>query len=325
MIDVSTYATGTGALADPFIGWESCPWAAETEFYWPKGIYSSPSIPNLLYTGIAHRGEAGTVIKHTGAGPAVCFDNPGTATPYYNRWTQNVRFQNFIIHGNANTTHGLFLRGVRNGLFDHVSVRDVSEAGIWTEACVTNELRNFRCTHHEMPNDVFNVRPQYGIVFAARGADTTTTWVVTNPVIEGTSVIGILVKVGCYGNRFIGGTSEGNLGKGMVLEGHLNVVDGTDFEVNSSGIDVEIKHSYNELRNVFSTHLIDVKAGQLNKVCGQLGSVKIANNVDFCDISGAFISGTLTDQSLTTTKFAYQVGGTLMYQSRIGKVGFGPA
>lgn len=327
MIDVSTLSTGgTGTSANPWAGWDSAVWQPETEYFWPGGTYSwSASGLNLLATGIAHRGEAGTVLKFTGTGNAVAFDNPGGLSPPYRNWTQNVRFENFIIQGNANCTNGLFLRAVRNGVFRHISVRDVSCAGLWAEACVTNIAENFRCTHHEMPNDAFAVRPKYGIVLAARNGDTTTTFIFTNPVVEGVGVIadnsgiGIWVKPGCYGNKFIGGTSEGNFAKGAVLDGWLNTFDGTDFEVNAGGIDVEINHSYNELRGVYSANLIDVKAGQLNKVCGRLKDVKIANICDFTDVSGAYMAGTLTDNSLSTTRFAYQTGAGLQYQGRIAK------
>src|SRR5262249_50292720 len=153
--------------------------------------------------------------------------NPGGSGHAYSDWTMNVRMENFIIQGTAAATNGLFLRAVRNGIFRHISVRDVANACLWTEALVTNVVDNFRCTHHEMPNDAFNVVPAYGIVLGVRGQfDGTTTTVITNPVIEGVSKIGIWLKQGTAVNSIIGGTSEGNLGKGIQVDSHTNTIQG---------------------------------------------------------------------------------------------------
>lgn len=320
-INVSLAATGgSGTAASPWTGWDTAiTWSAETQYDFPSGVYAYSSSPNFLKTGIALKGEAGAVLKFTGSGNAVVFDNPGGGSPAYLNWTQNVRFENFIIQGNANATNGLFLRGVRNGIFSHVSVRDVGNACLWAEALVTNVFQNFRCTHHEMPNDAFAVRPAYGIVLAARGADTTTTSAFINPVVEGVATIGIWVKSGSYANRFIGGTSEGNLGKGAQLDGHLNAFDGTDFEANG-GTDIEINHASNEVRGVYSGGLVDVKAGQMNRLHGRFQAVQIANSVDFTYIAGAYIA-TLTDSAGDTIKFGYQtVAGSLVNQTFIGNV-----
>lgn len=268
-INVSSVATaGDGSAVSPWTGWDTAiTWVGEQQYNFPGGVYAFCNSPNFLKTGIALIGEAGTVLKHTGSGNAVVFDNPGGQTPIQVNWTQNVRMENFIIQGNVATTNGLFLRGVRNGYFKHLSVRDVSNAGIWTEACVTNILENFRVTHWEMPNGTFNVVPKYGIVFAARGPDTTTTWTVVNPVIEGVSLTGIWTQAGSYGHTFINGTSEGNLGKGAVIDSILNTFINTDFEANG-GTDIEISNAKNTMINVLSARELRINAGAQNKIIG---------------------------------------------------------
>lgn len=313
-VDVALLArAGTGTQAAPWTGWDTgIFWEPETEYFFRKGYYAYTVSPNFLKTGIALRGEAGTVLQFNGIGNAVVFDNPGTATPFYARWTHNVRMENFIIQGNPGATNGLFLRGVRNGMFRHISIRDVNNAGVWTEALVTNILENIRVSHHEMPNDKFNIVPAYGIVLGARGDDTTTTTTVTNPVIEGVSKIGIWIRAGSYANTFINGTSEGNLGKGMVIDGHLNNVINTDFEANGD-TDVEINHASNELTGVFSEQLVDVRSGQMNKLRGRFKNVRIASICDFTDISGSFISGNLASESESTIGFGYQTPAGLVF------------
>ena len=44
-----------------------------------------------------------------------------------------------------------------------------------------------------------------------------------------------------------------------------------------------------------------------------------ADDCDFTDLSETFMSGTLTDFSMTTTRFAYQTGAGLQFTGRIAK------
>lgn len=265
-INVSNLATsGTGAdKSTCWRGWETASaWVGEQEYHFPGGSYCADVFPNFLKTGIALVGEAGTILYHTGSGNAVVFDNPGG-------WTENVRMENFIIVGNAATTNGLLLRGVRNGIFKHISVRDVSGAGVWTEACVTNILENFRVTHWENnPSGTWNVTPAYGIVIGTRQLDSqsSTTWTIINPIIEDVSTIGIWIKPGCFANTIINGTSEGNPGKGAVIEGGSNTFIGTDFEVNG-GTDIEVSESRNSFIDVWSSGSVILNPSQQNKFIG---------------------------------------------------------
>jgi hypothetical protein len=121
-VDVATLALfGTGTSGSPWVGWDSAiSWQPETEYFFRKGYYAYSISPNFLKTGIALRGEAGTVLQFNGIGNAVVFDNPGGSGHAYSDWTMNVRMENFIIQGNSNATNGLFLRAVRNGIFRHI-------------------------------------------------------------------------------------------------------------------------------------------------------------------------------------------------------------
>lgn len=320
-IDVANQARGgTGTIAAPWTGWDTAfVWEPETEYFFRKGYYAYSVSPNFLKTGIALRGEAGTVLQFNGTGNAVVFDNPGGQPLIYRNWTMNVRMENFIIHGNANATNGLFLRAIRNGIFRHISVRDVSNAGVWAEALVTNMFENIRVSHHEMPDDKFNVVPKYGIVLGTRGTeDSTTTTTVTNAVIEGVSEVGIWVKAGSFSNTFINGTSEGNPGKGMVLDGFFNTVINMDFEANG-GTDVEINEAGNQLQGVVSAGLVYARFGYLNKLRGRFTHVQI-DYADYTDLSGAFIAGNLTEGNDTSIKYGYYLKGEFRNDSSVGNV-----
>jgi hypothetical protein len=199
-------------------------------------------------------------------------------------------------------------------------VRDVSNAGVWTEGLVTNIFDNIRVTHHEMPNDAFNVVPAYGMVLGPRGAgDDTTTTTVTNAVIEGVSQTGVWIKAGSFGNTFINGTSEGNAGKGMVMDGHTNTVVNMDFEANA-GTNVEINGPNNQFQGVVSEGLIDVRNGYLNKLRGRFSNVTISAACDYTDLSGSMITVALIDQSQTTVKFGMFVVPGFRSDSFIGNV-----
>ena len=309
VIDVASYFTGgDGSPAAPWsLDWAILgPIQRDTEYVLPSGEINYPVAPNLLKSGVALVGRAGTVLRCTGPGDVLVLDNPGGAPLSYDNWTMNVRLENLLLRGNAASRHGLFMRGVRNALVSHVGVADVPGAGIWTEACVTNELRNFRCTHHEMPNDAFAVRPAYGIVFAARGPDTSTTWTVTNPVIEGVGSIGIWVKDGCYGNTFINGTSEGNLGKGMQIDSWDNVVMNTDFEANGA-TDVELNHDRNKLVSIYSGRAVVINPSQMNCLDGGIYTdITIHPYSHMTRVAGLLYRGTFTDGPLDTIKYGNQ-------------------
>src|SRR5262245_45661629 len=81
--DVAAYATaGDGSAANPWTGWDTaCPWAAETAFFFRKGIFAYATSPNYAFDGITLLGEAGSELYHTGSGNAVDID--GTASYIY--------------------------------------------------------------------------------------------------------------------------------------------------------------------------------------------------------------------------------------------------
>ncbi len=318
-VDVSSRATmGSGSREDPWTGWDTnTAWSPETEYAFRSGHYAYSASPNFLKTGIALKGELGTVLRFVGQGNAVVFDNPGTNALIYRNWTMNVRMENFVIEGNAGATNGIYARGMRNAVFRNISVRDVSGAAFRCEACVTNILDNFRVSRHDMPNGRFNVVPSHGIILAARGPDTSTTTTVSNATISGVSAAGVWVQPGSYGNTFMNSTISGNPGMGMVLDGALNTVMNSRLEANI-GTDIVVNHASNELHGVLSTGLVDVRAGQMNKLRGSFAAVDIALSCDFTDVAGAAI-GTLRDNSGNTIKPGPQPVIGVPFMGRAGR------
>ena len=312
-VDVASRATGgSGATNDPWTGWEvNTSWSPETEYAFRAGYYVYSVSPNFLQTGIALKGEQGTVLQFVGRGDAVVFDNPGTTNVPYRNWTMNVRMENFVIQGNAGAANGIYARGMRNAVFRNITVRDVGAAAFRCEACVTNILDNFR-VDGRLP-----VPPTHGIVLAARGPDTSTTTTVMNTSISGVTAAAVWVQPGSYGNTFMNLTIEGNPGKGMIFDGPLNTVMDTRFAANV-GADIEINQASNELQGVTSMGLVDVRAGQMNKLRGTFAAVSIANICDFTDVLGASIA-LLRDDSGDTIKPGPQPIIGLPFVSRQGR------
>ena len=295
-VDVASRATGgSGTPNSPWTGWDvNTTWNPETEYAFRAGYYAYAASPNFLRTGIALKGEPGTVLLFVGQGNAVVFDNPGGTGVLYRNWTMNVRMENFVIQGNAGAVNGIYARGMRNAVFRNITVRDVGGAAFRCEACVTNILDNFR-VEGRAP-----VGPTHGIVLAARGPDTSTTTTVMNASISGATQAAVWVQPGSYGNTFMNGVVEANPGKGMVFDGPLNTVMDTRFAANG-GADVEINQASNELHGVTSAGLVDVRAGQMNKLRGTFAAVNIASICDFTDVLGASIA-LLRDDSAATLK-----------------------
>lgn len=294
-VDVASRATGgSGTAANPWTGWDTAfEWTANTEYLFRSGHFRYGRSPDLVKPGIALIGEAGATLRFAGTGDALTVDS---VTP-----VENVRIENLIIQGTRETRNGVFLRGVNNAVLRHVSVRDVANAGVWLEVATGGLLENVRVTHHEMPDDRFAVVPDYGLVFSSQARNLR----VVNPVIEGLGKAGIWLQRGSESNTLINGTSEGNPGKGIVIDGNRNTIINTDFEWNGEGQDIEISGDENELRAIMSVNFVEVKSGRSNKIRGRFYRMRISGACMFTDISGVY-TFVLEDSSPTTIKYGYQ-------------------
>jgi len=318
VVDVANLATeGDGSATNPYSGWENLKPLPETEYYFREGkTFEYFHSPNWLVPGIALRGGAGTTLKYGGNGDAFIMDNPGGERPSSRNWTKNVRVENLIIQGNTNTKNGMFLRGIRDGLFRHISIRDVSGAALYTEGLVTNVFENVRCIRGEMPNATFYVTPRYGAVLGTRGvSDSTTTTTFINPVFEGTSVAGIYIMTGCQNNTFINGTCENNTGRGMQIDGFYNVFQNMDFETNSIE-DVNITVGRNQFLNCLSTGTVNINKNAQQTVI--LGGKYNSITIDGSSLLTSLIAvnyASLADASKTAILIGNVAAGSSVYST----------
>jgi hypothetical protein len=230
-------------------------------------------------------------------------------------WTGNLAGNVFV----GKSRHGLYLNGVRDSLFSHISVRDVADCGLYSARCVTNSFLNFVVSPSEPTQGAwFTIRSQHGLVL-----DTdTTTWTFIGPIVEATQTVGIWTKNGSYGNTFINGTSEAHKGKGAIFASQLNTIINTDFEAND-GNDIEILSSSNKFINILSQGAIVINAGQRNSIDGgTINDLTIDAAVDFSTVRNVLINGTFTDNASTTYKYANMetLGVGFRYDTKLGNV-----
>ncbi len=295
-------------------------------------IWGSPTLLTgslSVTSGLTAVTGVGTAfLSQVSVGDAITFNYGQTNARSYivSTVTDNT---NLVINRNATITetsapskvcktqYGIYLRGIRNSVFDRLTVHDVAVAGIWTEACVTNILRDFECTYHEpVQGNQFQCRPQYGIVTKGRGADWSTCWTIENPVIEGMQIYGIWFSPQSYGNTVINGTSEGNPGIGIQLDGTNNTIINTDVEANTGG-DVFVNAAANQLINLFSSGTVTITAtGGKNIVLGgHYANLTIQASAFSNQLISPNITGTLTDSGSFTI---YSVKTPTDYTSYVG-------
>jgi hypothetical protein len=214
------------------------------------------------------------------------------------------------------TENGFYLRGVRNGLFRNLRAHDVHKAGIWTEACVTNILENFRCTALEpvvshLSYVYWDTRPRYGIVTtasASRSADWSTTWTIINPVIEYLWDKGIWFKDNSYGNAVINGTSEGHVESAVDLyvDGSNNTIMNLDVEGNAANTNMMITGSRNTFISCFSDATITVNGSHNVFQAGSYQDLTLTQSGGDCYdniLVAPVVQGTFTDGGLATRYF----------------------
>ena len=230
-VNVIDYISGgTGTSGDPYVGWDTAiTWAANTKYVFPVGVFQHSAELSLAYAGIFLQGSGvGTVLKFTGSGVCARFEG-GVGGGVY-----DIRMDGFLIKGNANATHGIYLTNCNHMSFKNISVVDVTQYGFDINFSVLGIIENFTCT---VNGGLATFMPSTGLRLDASGtfASTYTSEIlVINPIIEGVSGEGI--RLGrCIFGKILNGTSEAN-GTGIrsTADASLNVIDGTDCESNSA-------------------------------------------------------------------------------------------
>ena len=247
-VNVIDYISGgTGTSGDPYVGWDTAiTWAANTEYVFPVGVFQYSAELSLAYAGIFLRGAGtGTVLKFTGSGVCIRFEG-GVGSGVY-----NIRMDGFLIKGNANASHGLYLTNCHHISFKNIIVVNVVNFGFDINFSVLGIIENFSCT---VNGGLSSFMPVTGLRIDASATYASTyssEILVINPIIEAVSGVGIQLGR-CVFSKILNGTSEANgTGIAFTSDAGINTIDGTDCESNSA-YDFNISGTNNIIRGAIS-------------------------------------------------------------------------
>lgn len=226
-ISVMDYVTsGTGTSGDPYLGWDTnTPWAANTEYVFPAGTFQYGTTLSLPYAGIYLHGVGlGTVLKFTGTGNCVSFDNAGNSP----------RIEGFLINGNANATNGIYTNNANYGICRNITVKNVSVSGFRSIFGVYWNIEDFYMGNNFGTQTTFAAAGIYLGDIGSAGA-TVTAYTIINANIANCVHSGIDIENG-WGNTIIGGAVEANGDQGLYLSpnAHDNIINGLYVEGNTT-------------------------------------------------------------------------------------------
>jgi hypothetical protein len=242
-VNVVDYATGTGTSGDPYVGWDTAiTWAANTEYYFPKGVFSYGTTLNWGFSGIYVCGVGvGSVLNFTGSGKAI--DISGGPNNL-----NDVHLENFLVKGNLNATHGISTYRVVHCIYKNIHVVDVTTYGFSIDFTVCAILENYTCTVNA---GLATFLPSTGLYVDATYGGYSTEIIVINPIIEGIAGDGINFQKVIF-SKIINGTSEANfVGVRLSSGSGVNSIEGIDCESNTTS-DFIIGGTGNVLRGVIS-------------------------------------------------------------------------
>lgn len=147
------------------------------------------------------------VFSYTGAGVAFDIGNGGIGN-----YAKFMRFENFIVVGNAATTYAIRAQGMVRGEMTNVRFRNATTAGVLQQHCVSSEFNNVRYEDGES-----TTRPPIVWQLDEDGAGRyTANCNYRNCTIEGGADVGWKL-VSAQGNNFYGGSPEGPLATGVQI------------------------------------------------------------------------------------------------------------
>lgn len=296
----------------------------------PPGTYKYTTSPNWAFDNADIRAEGVVLLKCTGTGNALVFD-AGTLT---NQRVYNVSFRGqFIVEGNASGKNGVYIRSVHHSRIEaRVQGCGPTYAAHRIEFSVCSEYwltasGNEKVVGTSTPAGagigfVLGCVPKYGLYLTARNAfEQVSDNIFYNPVHEGVTSDGWYL-FGAIMNKFIGGTSEANSGRGVYLSNSDNVTYpgdpvrakdfaslynlflGCDFEVNAGGdiaddgIGNVFQGCYSDSSITFGTTAIRsvLRDGTCNNLTINTGAV----GIKVLDVNYANNAGIFTDNGTST-------------------------
>jgi hypothetical protein len=235
-VNVLDYVTGgTGTSGDPYVGWDTqTPWAANTEFKFPSGVFQYSTTLSLIYAGIYLHGAnyRGTILKFTGTGNCISLD--GGATGF-----NNPHLENLTIEGNASATNGIYTNNTHYGILKNIVIRNVSVAGLKVGFGVYWHIEDFFMGNNlGTPGYVAQTTyPAAGMLLgnSASASLTVTAYTIINANIADCLNSGIDFQNG-WTNTIIGGAVEANHDQGLYVAQSVHdlIINGLYLEGNTT-------------------------------------------------------------------------------------------
>ena len=211
-----------------------------------EGLYIYTVSPNWAIQNLVVEGRGRVTFRNTGTGDCVTLDDPVGTTFNINWFWDNPLY----IEGDDNTGDGIYLRSIHHSKIN-VNVRGCGGNVQRTEFAVVNEYRIVSSINQ---GPFYSTTAPSGISCSSRNPNEETSaniWY--NPIIEGMRGVGIQLDR-ALNNRFIGGTSEGNVGANIecLQNSKNNYFEGIDLEVTASGQGFIDRGRFNEWLNIFN-------------------------------------------------------------------------
>ena len=216
------------------------------ELVFDEGTYLYSTSPNWAIAKLVVRALGIVTFRNTGTGDCLIFDDPvGTTFDITWCWDNPI-----FIEGDDNTGHGLYNRSVHHSKIA-VNIRGCGLNAHRIEFAVVNEY-NITVSINEGP--FYSATAPLGVSITERNAGeeaSANTWY--NPIIEGVRGVGIFVDK-ALNNKFIGGTSEGNVGANIEcsVDSRNNSFEGIDLEVSGSSQGFIDRGRWNKWLGIFN-------------------------------------------------------------------------
>ena len=213
--------------------------AAQGTLLFPPGVYSYAKSPNFARNDLEILGQGRVTLRHTGRGVGFLVDG---WLRQFGRRIWNMRIENLVLEGNAETTVGFLFRSVHHGRFVRLRVNGGAPEGegFRTEFFIANYCESWAVTGNEL---VVGTLPGTGITLSSLPAPrenlSTADCTLVNAIVEGCARIGVHLDRAQH-NLIRGGTFEDNRSGTGLLVGEMasgNVVDGVFLESNQLHLD----------------------------------------------------------------------------------------
>lgn len=298
-----------------------------------SGVYTWVTSPNFGVPNLAVRALGTVLLKCTGTENALVFD-AGTLTAQRNF---NVSFRGqFFVEGNAAGKNGVFVRSIHHSKIEaRVQGCGPTYAAFFIQFSVCNDYWFTASGNEKVIGSststggvtgigfVSGCIPKYGIYCTTRNAfELVSDCNFHNPIIEGVSSDGIYLY-GAIMNKFFGGTSESNVGRGVYCSPVENPVTyppprNKDFAATFNefyGLDMET----NTGTDVFDNGIGNVFNGCYSDSTYTVGSSAYRSTIyrgTYNNITDNGIASKFRDVNYANNGGVFTANGTLM--SRIG-------